>query len=199
MKDHDITRLIDALEQVAAHPPRKPYDERLLHLEVDPVSAEKLVVPFKSIEEWTGFDKRFFPQWTQVSGNQCEQINKTILRVYESLNLRIVDIPDEVNPLVMYVILTINWECQFQYLLLSETKLRLFNDSDEEMYLRSMSGIFNDDGTKVDIDSIQLPSLCIICRQHLSDDQEENILCLLNRNSQQVGEDFECGMFENCI
>jgi hypothetical protein len=30
----------------------------------------------------------------------------------------------------------------------------------------------------------------------MTDDEEENILCLMNRNSQQVGEDFECGMFE---
>jgi len=196
MKDYDITRLIDALNHVADHPPKRLYDERLFFMEDDPVHAEKLLVPFKSIEEWTGFDRGFFPQWTQVSGNQCEQINKAILRVYESLNLLIVDIPDDVNPLIMYVVLTLNWERQVQYLSLSKTELRFFNDSDEEMYLRSMSGIFNDDGTKADIDSIPLPSLCIICRQHMTDDEEENILCLMNRNSQRIEEDFECGMFE---
>jgi hypothetical protein len=168
----------------------------MFYLEDDPVNAEKLLVPFKSIEEWTGFDRNFFPQWTQVSGNQCEQIIKAILRVYESLNLRIIDIPDDVNPLIMYVVLTIHWECQFQYLSLSGTELRLFNDSDEEKYMRAMSGIFNDDGTKVDIDSIPLPSLCVICRQHMTDDEEENILCLMNRNSQCDENEFQCGMFE---
>jgi hypothetical protein len=96
----------------------------------------------------------------------------------------------------MYVVLTLNWECQVQYLSLSGTELRLFNDSDEEMYLRSMNGIFTDDGSKVDIDSIQLPSLCVICSQHLSDDEEENILCLMNRNSQRDEDEFKCGMFE---
>ena len=141
MQNTYISQLISALEQAAVHPPLKPYDERVLHFEVDPEAAEKALVPFKSIGQWTGIDKSSFPTMAQVTGEQCEQINKAILRVFDSLNLTIVDIPEEINPLIFYVVLTTNWDCMVQYLSLSGTELQFFKDSDEDRYHRAMSGI----------------------------------------------------------
>ena len=196
MQNTYISQLISALEQAAVHPPLKPYDERVLHFEVDPEAAEKALVPFKSIGQWTGIDKSSFPTMAQVTGEQCEQINKAILRVFDSLNLTIVDIPEEINPLIFYVVLTTNWDCMVQYLSLSGTELQFFKDSDEDRYHRAMSGIFNDDGSKVDVNNIPLPSLCVICKYHMADDWEENILCLMNRLDQRDEDDFNCGQFE---
>lgn len=59
------------------------------------------------------------------------------------------------------------------------------------------SGIYNDDGTKVDENSIPVPNLCVVCKKHHSDDWEEDILCKLNRNDQRDDLDnFECGAYE---
>jgi hypothetical protein len=58
------------------------------------------------------------------------------------------------------------------------------------------NGLYNDDGTKMDIENIPLPSLCVICRYNVSGDPEDNILCLLNRNDQRDDDEFQCGKFE---
>jgi len=56
-------------------------------------------------------------------------------------------------------------------------------------------GLYNDDGTKIDPETVPKPSLCVTCRK---DDEggEEAILCLLNRNGQRDVPDFECGAYE---
>lgn len=58
-------------------------------------------------------------------------------------------------------------------------------------------GFFDDDGTPVDLNSIPVPNLCIICKSYHNEDQEENLLCLMNRNDQRDEPDFKCGAFEN--
>lgn len=60
-----------------------------------------------------------------------------------------------------------------------------------------INGIYNDDGTKVDLQTIPLPSLCIICKKYQIDDWEENLLCQMNRHSQRNNEEFKCGAFEH--
>jgi len=57
-------------------------------------------------------------------------------------------------------------------------------------------GLFNDDGTPVDIASIPIPALCLQCRSFLEGDAEENILCLMTRNDQKDDDDFNCYSFE---
>ena len=58
-------------------------------------------------------------------------------------------------------------------------------------------GIYNDDGTKVDESTIPTPNLCIICKKHISEDWEEDILCKMNRHDQRDDLDnFRCGAFE---
>lgn len=58
-----------------------------------------------------------------------------------------------------------------------------------------IGGFFNDDGIPVDLDSIPIPGLCIICKSYHDEDQEENFLCLMNRNDQRNEPDFKCGAF----
>ncbi|MBW8333470.1 MAG: UPF0158 family protein [Prolixibacteraceae bacterium] len=63
-------------------------------------------------------------------------------------------------------------------------------------YCEGINGFYNDDGTKIDPDSVPVPGLCIICRKHQIDDWDENLLCLMNRNDQRNESDFKCGAFE---
>lgn len=58
------------------------------------------------------------------------------------------------------------------------------------------TGIYNDDGTKIDPQSIPVPGLCIVCKKHQSEDWEENLFCLMNRNDQKDNDHFECDAFE---
>lgn len=67
---------------------------------------------------------------------------------------------------------------------------------DEEPFFLE-GGIYDDDGTKVDESSIPVPNLCVICKKHLLDDWEENLLCKMNRHDQRDDlNNFQCGAFE---
>jgi hypothetical protein len=68
--------------------------------------------------------------------------------------------------------------------------------NNDEPYHEDINGFYNDDGSKIDPDSVPLPGLCVICKSHQSDDWEENLLCLMNRNDQRDEPDFKCGAFE---
>ena len=63
-------------------------------------------------------------------------------------------------------------------------------------YSEDISGFYDDDGTKIDPESVPVPNLCVICKSHLADDWEENLLCMMNRYDQRNDDDFKCGMFE---
>jgi hypothetical protein len=65
---------------------------------------------------------------------------------------------------------------------------------DEEFNFKS--GIYNDDGTYVDVTKLPIPNLCKSCKTFQSDFWEDNLLCNLNRNDQRNEDDFECGAYE---
>lgn len=69
-------------------------------------------------------------------------------------------------------------------------------NSDFSFNPEDINGFYNDDGTKIDPESVPIPGLCIICRKYQIDDWEENMLCTLNRNDQRDEPDFKCGSFE---
>ncbi len=58
-----------------------------------------------------------------------------------------------------------------------------------------ISGIYDDDGTKIEPDTVPKPGLCLTCKK---DDEvgKEEMLCLLNRNDQRDEPDFKCGAYE---
>jgi len=59
-----------------------------------------------------------------------------------------------------------------------------------------VNGFYNDDGTKVDIETIPTPGLCITCKKYFSDDWEQNLLCNMNRHDQKDDNDFICGAYD---
>lgn len=69
-------------------------------------------------------------------------------------------------------------------------------DDDDGPYTEDINGFYDDDGNKIDLNSIPVPSLCVICKSNQVDDWEENLLCLMNRNDQRNNKDFICGAFE---
>jgi hypothetical protein len=69
-------------------------------------------------------------------------------------------------------------------------------DGDEELDFEEINGFYDDDGNKIDPDSVPIRSMCVICKKHHADDWEENLLCLMNRFDQRDDEDFKCGAFE---
>jgi hypothetical protein len=356
-----IQQLIEDMENVAKHPPAPVYFETPPHLAETPDIAELALVPFKTIEEWTGIKQEVFPDFDQLVGGQWERVNEAIFKVFDSLNIKLIDAPDDIPPEMLYEVLTTNWDAQVQYLPSTGMDLELctgdpdtcpygefcscneefdekeipprflevvpkiaekidagfvcylnpealeieaipkhlfddpemfdfetgeprfpkewkFPDWDNcfvfnpiepyesiiimqefadfienekfketlymvleqrkplskfkkaidnsayredwlafkkqwlekyvgdqifreindnfEPYIEDINGYYNDDGTKIDPESVPVPGLCIICRKYQSDDWEENMLCTLNRNDQRDETDFKCGAFE---
>jgi len=70
------------------------------------------------------------------------------------------------------------------------------SSDDEDPYTKDFSGFYDDNGNKIDINSIPVPNLCIICKNYQLDDWDENLLCMMNRNDQSGQPDFKCGAFE---
>ncbi|MDD4426165.1 MAG: hypothetical protein PHS40_09595 [Mariniphaga sp.] len=359
-----IQQLIEDLQAVAKNPPKPSYIEPPPYLEDDSVISELALVPFKTIEELTGIKQEVFPEINDLQGDQWERVNQAIFKIFESLNIELIDAPPEMPPEWLYEVLTTNWQHPVQYLPSSGMDLELctgdpmtcpygdycdccgeweeiedaiperfekhiteiadsidaglicylnpetlemedipqmlMNDPEEfeaittgthqedeefqhekwdeyykfepleshesfqimesfadslkneslqnqlyyalnhsrpfanfkaiiqnskerqnwfnfkkeflKQHVRRLirdeinkiasdlsdeiNGLFNDDGIKIDPETVPLPSLCIICKHYYTDDPEENILCLLNRHDQRDEEDFKCGSFE---
>jgi hypothetical protein len=68
---------------------------------------------------------------------------------------------------------------------------------DDELDFEEINGFYDDDGNKIDPESVPLHGLCVICKKHHIEDWEENLLCLMNRYDQRDEPDFKCGAFEN--
>jgi hypothetical protein len=346
---------------VAKNPPAPVYFETPPHLAEAPDIAELALVPFKTIEEWTGIKQEVFPCFDELHDGQWERVNEAIFKVFDSLNIKLIDSPDDIPPEMLYDVLTTNWDAQVQYLPstgmdlelctdepdscpygefcscgeefdkkeiplryleiipkitdkidagivcylnpetleMEEIPKHLFEDpeifdldsgepvlpeewefskwesyyvinppdseasqliifefdefiEDEkfseklfqildqrkpfkkfrsfilnsayrenwlafkkqwlEKYVKEqifneingnfnynyedINGFYNDDGTKIDPESVPVPGLCIICQKYQSDDWEDNVLCTLNRNDQRDEPDFQCGAFK---
>jgi hypothetical protein len=83
-----------------------------------------------------------------------------------------------------------NWlEEHVRAIIWQETRSRNFNGFE-------INGLYNDDGTRIDPETVPTPSLCMLCKSFYDGDPEENILCVLNRNDQRNDPDFKCGVFE---
>ncbi len=358
-----IAQLIEDLEKAAKNPPAPVYFETPPHLAEAPDIAELALVPFKTIEEWTGIKQEVFPDVGQLEVGQWERVNEAIFKVLDSLNIKLIDVPNDIPPEMLYEVLTTNWDEPVQYLPstgmdlelcsgdpetcpygdycdcgepfdelelphrfnvlipqiaqnidaglvcflnpetleMEDIPQKMWNDPDEfyaltgvsaknepykhdswddywtfeplesleafrimenfagnmpdkrfreklfvtlnrhnpfshfktlidgskyrddwfrfkleqlEMHVKQelfdkineypwtgdfpgdINGFYNDDGTKINPESVPVPGLCIICRKYQTDDWEENMLCTLNRNDQRDEPDFKCGAFE---
>ncbi|MCX6272716.1 MAG: hypothetical protein NTU44_16165 [Bacteroidetes bacterium] len=210
MKNY-IQQLVEDLEKVALNPPQAPYFETPQHLESVPEMAEIALTPFRSIAEWTGIGQEVFPFMTDLEDGQWQQVTEAIFKVFESLHIDLVDKPDDIPPECLYDVLTTNWDTPVQYLPSSGFDMELCTgdpdtcpywgycdcgDSGGSEIFPEFNGIYTDEGVKIDPETVPLPALCIRCRQYLSPDAEENMLCLMNRHDQMNEKDFNCGSFE---
>lgn len=92
-----------------------------------------------------------------------------------------------------------NWfdfKKQFMENHVKELLLLEFEDKESDVYREEINGFYDDDGNKIDPDSVPIPSLCVICKSNQVDDWEENLLCLMNRFDQKDDKDFKCGAFK---
>jgi hypothetical protein len=65
-------------------------------------------------------------------------------------------------------------------------------ECDDDFVLPQYNGIYDDEGNKIDIDTIPIPELCLSCRSYLTEDWDENILCSLTRADDYGDEEFRC-------
>jgi hypothetical protein len=66
----------------------------------------------------------------------------------------------------------------------------------QKKYAKEINGFYDDNGNKIDPESLPVPGLCVICKKHQVDDWDENVLCTLNRLDQRNEDNFKCGVFE---
>lgn len=123
--DRYIQQLIEDLEKVAANPPTPPYIESPPHMEDNPVMAELALTPFRPISDWTGINWEVFPMVFDLTDDQMNEVNQAILKVFESLNIELIDAPDDLPPEILYDALTTHWNEPVQYLPLSGFDLEL--------------------------------------------------------------------------
>ncbi len=60
-----------------------------------------------------------------------------------------------------------------------------------------INGFYNDDGTKVNIENVAVPAMCMSCKSFYTESAKENMLCIMNRHDQKNSNDFSCFAFEN--
>jgi len=120
-----INQIVGDLEHVASQKPQAAYIEIPPGMESISEIAEVALVPFKPISEWTGLNAEIFPEVWQLSYEQCVQVNKAIFKVFENLNLLLVDKPDDIPEEWLYEVLRYNWDHPVQYLPSSGMDLEL--------------------------------------------------------------------------
>lgn len=120
-----INQLIKDLENAAANPPTPAYIEPPPHLDDLPDIAELALVPFKPISEWTGINAMYFPEMFKLTGKQTEMVNKAIFKLFESMNIELIDVPEGIPSEILYDVLVSSWDKPVQYLPLSGMDLEL--------------------------------------------------------------------------
>lgn len=111
-----INQLIKDLEEVALNPPLPAYIEPPPHLESNPIIAELALTPFKPISEIVGIEVNAFPRGFNMDTQQCQDIIDAILKVFEALNIELIDQPESIPPELLYEAITSCWNQGVQYL-----------------------------------------------------------------------------------
>ncbi|NOX84788.1 MAG: hypothetical protein GXO86_02305 [Chlorobi bacterium] len=111
-----VEQLIEDLEKAACQPPSMPFIEPPPHIAGDPVVSELALIPYRTIEEWSGIKQNAFPGIFSLSDEQIILINSAIFKLLESLHIELVDKPTDLPPEALYDIVTDNWDYPVQYL-----------------------------------------------------------------------------------
>lgn len=213
-----ILQLVEDLENLAKNPPAAPYIEIPPHMADMPDMAELALSPPTSLEELTGISFEAMPNILTLKKEQWEALANALLQLLESLNINIIDLPEDFPADALYDLIVEHWDEPLQYLPLAGYDLEFctgdpdtcpygeecsicqedlpFEDDRHEISNIFVGGFFNDDGTRIDPLNIPIPELCLRCKRYLSDDWEDDILCTLTRNDQKDSDQFECYAFE---
>ncbi len=207
---HYISQLLEDIENVIKNPPPAPYIEVPPHMSEMPDMAELALSPLTTLEELTGIPCEAMPNILSLEKKQWEVLVKALMRLLEALNIQLTDLPDNYPDDALYDLIVNHWDESMQYLPVAGYDWDFCTgDPDtcpygedcncgdfDESELPDINGLYNDDGTKVVIENIPIPDLCLRCKSYLSDDWEDNLLCNMNRNDQRNDDHFECGVFE---
>ena len=120
-----IDQLISDLENAATNPPTPAYIEIPPEADEIPDIAEVALTPFKTLEELSGIKSMFFPEVYKLTADQAESVIKAIFKVFDSLKIELIDVPDNIPPEMLYEALTLNWDVYVQYLPSSGMDLEL--------------------------------------------------------------------------
>lgn len=169
-----IKQLVEDLEEAAKNPPKPFYIEPPPHIEDDPVISELALVPYQTIEELTGIKQEVFPEIIQLRGGQWERVNEAIFKVFESLNIELVDAPPGIAPEWLYEVLTTNWQHPVQYLPSSGMDLELCTGNP----MTCPYGEYCDCGE--DFDIYELPEKFSTCINRIAQSIDAGFICYLN-------------------
>ncbi len=175
-----VSQLIEDLEVVAKNPPPPAYIESPPHIEDDPVISELALVPFKTIEELTGIKQEAFPEIIHLQGDQWQRVNDAIFRVFESLNIELVDAPPGIPPEWLYEVLTTNWQHPVQYLPSSGMDLELCTGNP----MTCPYGEYCDCGE--DFDEYELPEKFATCIKPIAQSIDAGFICYLNPETMEI-------------
>lgn len=208
-----ISQLLEDIENVIKNPPPPPYIEVPPHMAELPDMAELALSPPTTLEELTNIPLEAMPNILSLEKEQWEVLADALKRLLVVLNIQIVDLPDYYPDDALYDLIVNHWDESIQYLPLSGFDWEFCTgnpdtcpygedcncgEHDEAEFV-VYNGLYNDDGTPVEIEHIPIPDLCLRCKSYLSDDWEENLLCNMNRNDERNDDNFECGAFEEKI
>lgn len=65
-----------------------------------------------------------------------------------------------------------------------------------ENYSEEINGSYDDDGNKINPESVPVSNVCMSCKIHWIDNPEENLRCRIKRFEHRNNKDFKCGSFE---
>jgi len=123
--DRYIEQLIEDLEAAAKNPPKPFYVETPPVFDDDPSMAELAMVPFRTIEDLTGIKQEAFPNFNDMHGRHWKTVLDAIFEVFNSLKIKLIDIPRGMPKEWLYEAITTNWQYPVQYLPLSGMDLEL--------------------------------------------------------------------------
>ena len=111
-----VDQLIEDLEGIAEEQHTIPYIEPPPELEEFPDISELALIPYKTIEEWTGIDQIRFPHSFHLSDEQISLILSAIFKLLDSFEIELVDKPNDIPNEFLYDILVDSWVDYVQYL-----------------------------------------------------------------------------------
>ena len=147
------------------------------------------------------FDKHFWvePLLEYETGDMMESFTKYLHN--QVLQEKLVDTLNSENWLEQFQTIISNSDEKQNWLNFKQTWLEeharaiIWQDIEFNNKFAELNGFFNDDGTRIDPETVPTPSLCMLCQSFYEGDSEEDMLCVLNRNDQRNDKEFKCGAY----